>query len=400
MTALILADDLGVFLPVARSLGRRGVEVHVVPAELDSPGLLSRYVAATHLLPAYRAAPGAWVEALRGLIERHDFRLVIPCSDDSLRLLDHHSEDLGRERLALPNRAAFDAFTDKLETRALAARLGVPVADGAPVEPGEDLEARLGLPLVLKPVSSYRVGDLRPKEFARIVRTPPELERWQASNPAGNWLAEAFVPGEGVGLSVLARQGEVMLAAQHRRLHTLSETGGSSVRVSEAVDPRLMAAVRSLAGATGLHGVAMFEFRMDRASGRYALIEVNARFWGSLPLAVAAGADFPAALWDLLTQGRGTTGAARPGVVKRNMTGEYERLGEASAGADGASKVKAVAAALAFLPGLLSPRRFDSWAADDPAPFLAERRALLGRLAARVGKRTPTGALEAERVTS
>ena len=38
----------------------------------------------------------------------------------------------------------------------------------------------------------------------------------------------------------------------------------------------------------------MAEFRYDESKHDYSLIEVNAKFWGSLELALAAGADFPA----------------------------------------------------------------------------------------------------------
>ena len=43
------------------------------------------------------------------------------------------------------------------------------------------------------------------------------------------------------------------------------------------------------------HGVAMIEFRL-RNDGVPVFIEVNGRFWHSLPLACLAGADFPALL--------------------------------------------------------------------------------------------------------
>jgi protein-tyrosine-phosphatase len=48
----------------------------------------------------------------------------------------------------------------------------------------------------------------------------------------------------------------------------------------------------------------MFEFKVDPLLGSWALIEINGRFWGSLPLSIAAGIDFPYALWQLLVEGR------------------------------------------------------------------------------------------------
>ena len=47
-------------------------------------------------------------------------------------------------------------------------------------------------------------------------------------------------------------------------------------------------------------GVAMFEFRYSPHSGQWVFLEINARFWGSLPLAIAAGLNFPYALYELL----------------------------------------------------------------------------------------------------
>jgi predicted ATP-grasp superfamily ATP-dependent carboligase len=40
-------------------------------------------------------------------------------------------------------------------------------------------------------------------------------------------------------------------------------------------------------------GVAMVEFRVNTLTLRPELIEVNGRFWGSLPLAINSGVDFP-----------------------------------------------------------------------------------------------------------
>jgi predicted ATP-grasp superfamily ATP-dependent carboligase len=392
---LLLGDDLRAFLAIARSLGRRGVEVHAAPSDFSSPALKSRWIAAAHRLPPYPLDPAAWEAALARLIAEHDFRQVVPTSDSGLFMLRHHAAGLGRERIGIAGEATLDIFSDKANTRALAAAHGVPVADGRLIGPGETaagLAASLGLPLVLKPRASYALGDVKTKRSARVVRDRDALEAQLRSGAWDGCVAESFFPGIGVGVSVLARGGRLLLAYQHRRLNESSETGASTRRVSERVDPALLAAVEPLAAAAGLDGVAMFEFRCDRRSGRHVLLEVNPRFWGSLPLATAAGADFPALWWDLAVHGReGGAGYAR-GVAKADLTGEFDRVVDRFETAAGFARLRAAAAGLATVLSLLVAREgADSWAADDPEPWRAERRELARRLREALRKRLPGG---------
>ncbi len=51
--------------------------------------------------------------------------------------------------------------------------------------------------------------------------------------------------------------------------------------------------MRAMAAASRLCGVAMFEFKVDDCVGSVALLEVNTRFWGSLPQRHGGGVDFP-----------------------------------------------------------------------------------------------------------
>jgi protein-tyrosine-phosphatase/predicted ATP-grasp superfamily ATP-dependent carboligase len=398
MAVLVLGDDTRSFLAVVRSLGRRGVVVHAAPSDFSSPALASHYQQGVHRLPPYSVSPEAWLEALKALAAREGIRMVIPCDDRSVLPLQHHREDLAGIHVAVANDEALGIFFDKWKTRQLASSLGVPVARGEVVDgiDGAGLAKALGLPLALKPRSSCVLGQGGPRSTVRIVHGAAEADSVLARVDRQAWFAEAFFRGEGVGVSVLAEGGEVLAAFQHRRLHEASESGGSSSRVSEAVDPRLRADVEALARATKLSGVAMFEFR--RGAGGYVLLEVNARFWGSLPLAVAAGADFPTWLHDLMLEGKPPAGADYAvGVVRRDLGGEYYRVLKQAERKTLPLRALAVARGFAALAPLLARgRSFDSWAEDDPAPFEEERRQLRDTLRNALAKRL-TGRSSRER---
>ena len=383
--ALVIADDIGLFLAVARSLGRAGVDVGVATSEHDYPGLTSCYVARVHTVPPYISRARDWLDSLERLVRHYEYRLIFPTSDSSLVMLAQHAERLGPERLAIPNREALAALTDKAATRELAKRLGVPVADGFSIDAATtaaDLRRRFGLPLVLKPRKSFAPGMPCPKSAACIVVTPQALADELAANGGEGVIAERFFSGEGVGVSVLCENGKIALAWQHRRLEAVGATGRSSVRRGEPVDPLLLRDVEALVKAVQLSGVAMFEFRQDPVTCEHVLIEVNARFWGSLPLALAGAADFPARLWAQMTGER-----ANPPprlvcrVYRKSLLGEFERLGLGPQPHNLCSRAQKAGL---VLEALLRPNNFDGWSRDDPRPHYSELRQILGSFLAKV----------------
>ncbi len=77
-------------------------------------------------------------------------------------------------------------------------------------------------------------------------------------------------------------------------------SGGTSAAAESLPEcPPLERAGTALLDALGWHGVAMVEFKGDPAR-RLTLIEINAKFWGSHDLALAAGVRFPSDLVALL----------------------------------------------------------------------------------------------------
>lgn len=387
---LVLGAGPQAFLAIVRSLGRRGLEVHVASPDLKTPARASRYIARAHALPRYSSGAEAWVEALRRLIVTHDYRLIIPSSDETLMTLHHHASALGEDRIAIPNRDALQSFTDKPSTRALAERVGAPICAGKIVSSDDDADGlvrEFGLPLALKPPSTYVLGGAA-RNAVRIIRDVATLREALSAGSAEGFLIESFFHGIGVGVSVLANRGEIVQAYQHRRLRESSDAGLGTFRVSEPVDERLLASVTPLARATGLHGVAMFEFRYDPATGAHVLLEVNPRFWGSLPLAVAAGADFPGMLYDLLVTGRARPTQYRTGIQLADMEGEYFRAVRKVEAADSLTARAAAVSSMILTAGRPYLRRdYDSWAEDDEGPFLQERRELLGHVGSAIGRR-------------
>lgn len=382
---LVLGADTRSFLTVVRSLGRAGLEVHAGWCPPGSPELRSRYISRVLDLPPYRRGEDAWREALAARMDREGYDLVIPTNDLSLLPLQKHRDALEPHgRLYLLDGEAFRIANDKHAAGELARKLGIPLPEEMPVGSVEEAERALeafGLPLVLKPVSSFTLDRLdRKRHVVKVFRAeelPGAVRGLLAGGPV---VAQKHVNGVGYGIEILADKGGILAAFQHRRVHEPLHGGGSSYRVSEPLDPEFLEATSRLLEAVGYSGVAMVEYKRDRRSGEWIFVEINGRFWGSLPLAVAAGVDFPFYLYQYLVEGRRDFPRGyRVGLYGRNLLMDlrwsWQNL-KADRGDPALQTVPLGRVALEWFNPLLGREVSDTFVRDDPAPGFAELREL------------------------
>jgi len=110
-------------------------------------------------------------------------------------------------------------------------------------------------------------------------------------------IIQEFVRGEGIGFHAILDSKQNPLAIfMHRRLREYPISGGPST-LCESVDNLLVKRYGlRLLKALKWSGLAMVEFRVDE-NGIPVIMEVNPRFWGSFPLAVVSGVNFPYILY-------------------------------------------------------------------------------------------------------
>jgi protein-tyrosine-phosphatase/predicted ATP-grasp superfamily ATP-dependent carboligase len=391
---LVLGDDTRSFLSVVRSLGRHGVRVHAAPANFRSPALRSRYISAIRDLPPWMADGGDWLAAIAALLRAERYDLVIPCNETTLLPLQRHRAMLSQfAKLAIPDDRVIDVLFDKHATRELAQRIGVPIAAGRPARPDDTAAgvlAEFGAPVVVKPRHSYSLGGLAARGKVHVVDEPSGLERVLRAADRNDTVIERFFAGHGIGVSVLASRGAVLQAFEHHRVHEIS--GASFYRRSAPLTPDLARACRAIVAALEYTGVGMFEFKLN-AAGRWILLEVNARPWGSMPLPLALGVDFPYRWYRLLTAGEETPAVAyRTGVYGRNLVPDLQSsLSEAKLRQLGRlATLRFMLGRVAKLSRCLTGREVqDVLVRDDPRPGLVELRDLVRAVLRRAAGRFP-----------
>jgi predicted ATP-grasp superfamily ATP-dependent carboligase len=384
VTVLVTDGEQRAALAAVRSLGRAGRRVIVAATRPRSLAGVSRYAARQAVAPDPLADPSGFADALSRIVREEQVDVLLPIAEPAILSVLDRRESFGACRIPFPTADVFRRVSDKAAVLALAPEVGIAVPEqrvlGSHAEAGA--AAILGFPLVLKPWRSVADGAEGRRSLSVLhAANAVELEARIATLPAEGFplLAQRRIAGPGVGIFLLIWDGEIRASFSHRRLREKPPAGGVSVYCeSIAADAGLVSRSRGLLERLGWQGVAMVEFKIDRATGTPYLMEINGRLWGSLQLAIDAGVDFPALLvsWVLGEQPAAVT-SWRAGARLRWEWGNLDYL---------LSRLRHTNAELSLLPD--APGRWGSlresggvWRrgdrlevlrARDPAPFLLE----------------------------
>jgi predicted ATP-grasp superfamily ATP-dependent carboligase len=304
----VLVTDAGTrnSIPIIRSLGSRGIEVVASDESWFALGFFSRYCSRRLVYPSAQRYPERWLNWLTEELSRHSYDMVMPVSDDTIGIVSEHRDEVSKyTRVPVADYATWFMARDKAEVIKLAVMEDVPhprtrfITDLAQVKTAAE---EIGFPLVIKPRKSSgsrgiayveRVQDLT--ESYRMVHSRYEFPMIQEFIPPGGGAYGVFLLFDG--------KSEPKAVFAHKRLREFPVRGGPSTLRESVHKPELVEMSIRLLKKLKWYGVAMVEYKEDPRDGQSKIMEINPRFWGSLPLAIAAGVDFPYLLYKMAVEG-------------------------------------------------------------------------------------------------
>jgi predicted ATP-grasp superfamily ATP-dependent carboligase len=378
-----------------RSLGRQGVETLAITADNRVPGLASKYCGRTTVVPDPVVDLPAYEDRLCSLVERPDVRTVVPVREADVYVLAKHRDTIRAtlddgDDTPWPGLDRLGAVQDRVRLFEAAENAGVSAPETRPLDDWDDWDRDV----VVK--ARYTV-DAPEYSGGDVARLPGEKTQYVERRPDTEALVEAFghvplvqelVPStDEYGFFALYDDGEAVTTFQHRQTRGYKYTGGPSAYRESIADPELESAGRALLDHLDWHGPAMVEFLRNPDTGEFELMEVNPRFWTSLPFTVKAGVDFPSLYW---LQATGHLDDVEVGdnydvgVAGHFLRGEvlylHSLFGETYPLVDRPPRAKATATVAV---SLLRHPWFDLVDLDDPGPFVRDARNLLAAAARR-----------------
>jgi len=337
LPVVVVGIDSPIGLTIVRDLGQDGIRVIGVGRSEHALGMTSRHLE-RGMVRSHDGA--AMVDQLVKLGAELGTACLFAVSENDIALLNRHRERLSNFIIMFADAARMDDVLNKDRTYLAASAVGIRAPRTE--QPGsfadvEQASLDLRFPVVLKWANPHEVAarlkaaGLELKK-TRYCQTPQELLAYlRPYEKAGVYpLVQEYCAGYGLGQFVLMKDGQAHYTFQHRRLHEWPPEGGfSSMCESLPADAHQALVARSVALLRELEwdGIAMVEYRHDPHTGESALMEINGRFWGSLPLAWHADARFPSMMYRLFGQRMPLTDTPyRAGVRCRYMIPETRRL--------------------------------------------------------------------------
>jgi D-aspartate ligase len=149
----------------------------------------------------------------------------------------------------------------------------------------------LEFPVLLKPACAWG------GEGIRRFDTPSELgaflEGCDRPKVENRYIVQALLPGYVIGLNLLCRDGRALAWTVQRELIPNTRQYAAAGAIQFIVHEEALHTGKKLALALGYNGVGNFDLFHDSRTGQVHVLEVNARFWGSLRGSHLAGVSFP-----------------------------------------------------------------------------------------------------------
>lgn len=303
--------------------------------------------------------------------------VLVPCQDESVLQLSRHRQRLAKNyRFLLPPPETVEWLMDKSRFYRKAEALGARVPFSVMVHGQDDFEhavETIPFPCIVKPAARSATWSAGTLCKAFKVESAKELRRLygQCRHWCAALVVQEWIPGSDEALFscnvYFNADNEPLVTFVARKLRQwLPEVGESSLG-QECRNDEVLSETLRLFKEIGFHGLGYLEFKQDRRSGRYVIMEANiGRPTGRSAIAEAGGVELLQTLYCDLT------GQPLPRARQQQYTGvKWIHLTR-----DCASALHYCRSGALTLPGwwrsLRGEKAYAVFSWRDPAPFIGD----------------------------
>lgn len=306
MKAIILDGHQKSALAAIRSLGEKNISFSVGSERGTAAGFYSRHTTDSFVYTSPLIDKEKFVDEVIAEAQRLKGKSLIYAFSDAtaLALIRHRIRIEKVATLLYPDTPEVETAFNKRKVLELAKTLDIRIPVTNFCDDLDDISAlskKLAYPAIVKP---QHTATWKEKQgftgHVFYAHNSAELTSYAARvyNETGEYpLVQTFINGPELGVELICKKGVTKASVIHKRIRSLKPRGGASV-VKETMKEdettrEILRSSKELARMLKWDGVMMVEFKVNEKSEKPFLMEINGRFWGSLPLAIFANIDFP-----------------------------------------------------------------------------------------------------------
>jgi predicted ATP-grasp superfamily ATP-dependent carboligase len=307
---LIAEGEDPLALAILRSLAAKGIGTAIMSSFPRCISFSSRYCKTQILVPSM-AHEEKFAKAVEKIVKKTRFNVLFPIFEWSLLPISENRDRIGRYvRLPISSHQSILTCFDKSSTLKLASNNGIPIPKTYFVQNLAELNKiseEIKYPCVVKPRFSVvwmngRAFNRRPGYANSASDLSVIYKDIHRNFPFP--LIQEYIPGTNYSVAAICKEGKLKGLCCIKVTRAWPPTGGNSCfRESVPLEPRMREYSEKLLEALNWYGIAEVEFRLDSRDNVPRLLEINPRFWGSLPVAIKSGVDFPYLLYRLAMDG-------------------------------------------------------------------------------------------------
>ncbi len=302
--AVVLGANYYIGLSIIRCLGKKGV--HVVAVDYDTKGTYgfdSKYLSEKLIGPDSKKDPEGLLNFLIDYGKKQDLKPVLyPSADGYAEFIDKYLPIL-REYYLInqTEQGLFTRVIDKGSLYKLAEKYNMPIPETLSID-HSDLEKKveelIKFPCLVKPTDSPAfVGHFRKKLF-KVYNMEELREAISKSTEAGlEVVVQRIIPGFDDHMytfdAYLDQNAKVSHWTTCQKLRQFPINFGASVYTIQRHIPELREIGGDFLEHLGFKGFAEIEFKKDAETGKYYLIEINARTTNFNPMLEKVGLNMP-----------------------------------------------------------------------------------------------------------
>lgn len=271
------------------------VQLHVLSGERWAPLRFSRYCR-TYTMRPPAAADASSLNVVSEVVRKHKVDVLLPTSSAWIAFAIANRQKLC-EFVALPPLPEADAFqiaNDKWLLAQFLQRHQIPCPPTLLVDYRDTFTTQvqqMTFPVLLKPITAWGGEGIR--RFDSLSDLKQYLSGQDPEKIKGRFIVQSLLSGFVVGVNVLSQQGKLLATTMQRGIIPNTQKYAAAGAIQFVKDANFSTIAQKLVTALNWSGFANVDTLYDDQARQLTILEINARFWGSLRGSLVAGVSFP-----------------------------------------------------------------------------------------------------------